>query len=157
MLVVKLKAREAFRIQGVGFRKPVMVLLCAFLTVLSPVALDSETEWEIARPDYKWNFPADHWVRDGFKTEWWYFTGHLEAETGEKFGYQFTFFRVGLLKAKPEVGSDWAAKDLIMGHAALSALSAPKRGNRHRFSEVLYRAVPLLGGCLLYTSPSPRD
>ena len=44
MLVVKLKAREAFRIQGVGFRKPVMVLLCAFLTVLSPVALDSETE-----------------------------------------------------------------------------------------------------------------
>jgi predicted secreted hydrolase len=146
MLVVKLKAREAFRIQGVGFRKPVMVLLCAFLTVLSPVALDSETEWEIARPDYKWNFPADHWVRDGFKTEWWYFTGHLEAETGEKFGYQFTFFRVGLLKAKPEVGSDWAAKDLIMGHAALSALSAPKRGNRHRFSEVLYRAVPLLGG-----------
>ena len=99
-------------------------------------------EWRIARPDYAWSFPEDHWARPGYKTEWWYFTGHLKSETGRRFGYQFTFFRVGLVEKRPEVASNWATGDLIMGHAAISDLDSGK----HVFSEVLYRAVPMLGG-----------
>ncbi|MDP6042400.1 MAG: lipocalin-like domain-containing protein [Candidatus Latescibacteria bacterium] len=99
-------------------------------------------EWKIARPGYQWSFPQDHWARVDYKTEWWYFTGHLEAENGRRFGYQFTFFRVGILPEVPELNSDWGTSTLIMGHAAISDLDKGK----HYFSEVLYRVVPMLSG-----------
>lgn len=99
-------------------------------------------EWKIAVPDYAWSFPQDHWARSGYKTEWWYFTGHLKSDLGREFGYQFTFFRVGLLPQKPELDSQWATNNLIMGHATISDL----KNEKHYFSEVLFRATPLLGG-----------
>ncbi|MCC7261908.1 MAG: carotenoid 1,2-hydratase, partial [Candidatus Latescibacteria bacterium] len=80
------------------------------------------------------------------QTEWWYFTGHLRSAEGRRFGYQFTFFRVGLLAERPPLDSQWAAGQLIMGHAALSELD----GGQHYFSEVLYRVMPLLGGFGVY-------
>lgn len=103
----------------------------------------AQSEWRSAHPDYDWQFPADHWSHDGFKTEWWYFTGHLtpEGAATPRFGYQFTFFRVGLLPEVPDVESSWATKDLIMGHAAVTDLAT----GRHVFSEVIRRATPLLG------------
>ncbi len=99
-------------------------------------------EWKAARPDYPWAFPRDHWARDGYKTEWWYFTGHLTSEDGRRFGYQFTFFRVGMLPQRPSLASEWAAGNVIMGHAAIGDLES----RRHHFSEVIYRITPLLGG-----------
>lgn len=100
-------------------------------------------DWKPARPDYAWSFPRDHWARTGFRTEWWYFTGHLQTreETPRRFGYQFTFFRVGLQPSPPPLDSAWTARDVIMGHAAVTDL----KGKRHLFAEILYRATPLLG------------
>jgi len=117
-----------------------------FLLALNPLAAE---DWKRAQPDYAWTFPRDHWSHEGYKTEWWYFTGHLRGEDGRRFGYQFTFFRVGVLPAAPETDSDWSARDLIMGHAAVSDLD----GSGHRFSEVIYRAVPLLGGFGAWPEP----
>jgi len=126
--------------------------------------------WEAARPDYRWSFPQDHWARPGYRTEWWYLTGHLGSDVrvssapgtpeakmaagdghgpGRRFGYQFTIFRVGLLRERPEVDSGWAARNLVMGHAAVSDLG---RG-RHVFSELLYREIPLLAGFGRYPDP----
>jgi predicted secreted hydrolase len=104
----------------------------------------SDPSWQSARPDYEWSFPADHWSHAGTKTEWWYFTGHLQDvdDPAQRFGYQFTFFRVGLLPESPRYASHWSAGDLVMGHASISDLT----GQEHVFSEVLYRAIPLLGG-----------
>lgn len=99
-------------------------------------------DWKAARPDYAWSFPRDHWARAGYKTEWWYFTGHLASADGRRFGYQFTFFRVGMLPRTPSLASEWATGDLIMGHAAIGDPAA----GRHLFSEVIYRVTPLLGG-----------
>ncbi len=121
---------------GVCMRRYVILM---FLCVAVAVQADS---WRAARPDYTWSFPEDHWARGGYKTEWWYFTGHLVSETGRRFGYQFTFFRVGLLPERPDLASDWTTGNLIMGHAAISDLASGK----HLFSEVLYRTVPMLGG-----------
>jgi predicted secreted hydrolase len=108
--------------------------------------------WEAARPDYPWAFPADHWARPGYRLEWWYLTGHLMAtdEPGRRFGYQFTLFRLGIAPERPAFDSAWSARDLVMGHAAVTDLAA----GRHVFSEVVYRAVPLLGGFGRY--PEPR-
>lgn len=102
-----------------------------------------DAAWLAARPDFAWRFPRDHWSHPGYRTEWWYFTGHLAgpADTVARFGYQFTVFRVGLLPDSPAWRSSWTATDLVMGHAAVTDL----RTGRHVFSEVLYRAVPLLG------------
>lgn len=130
----------------------VRYLLAVFLMlcVTFSASAINDTKWKMAQEDYAWSFPADHWAHHGYKTEWWYFTGHLQAENGRRFGYQFTFFRIGISPGVPTAASNWAARDLIMGHAALGDLSKQK----HYFSEVLYRAVPLLGGFGTY--PEPR-
>jgi predicted secreted hydrolase len=114
---------------------------------LAAVATGGEApEWRPAAPGHDWSFPRDHGSHSGYRTEWWYFTGHLStgSEDEPRFGYQFTLFRVGLVAEQPPWNSGWAASDLIMGHAAITDLV---RGE-HRFSELLYRATPLLGGFL---------
>ena len=118
-----------------------MPFLAGVLVVLS--LLGATLDWKPARSDYAWSFPRDHWARTGYRTEWWYFTGHLETrdETPRRFGYQFTFFRIGLQPESPPLDSAWTARDLIMGHAAVTDLA----NHRHRFTEILYRATPLLG------------
>jgi predicted secreted hydrolase len=103
-------------------------------------------EWKVARPEYDWSFPRDHWAHEGYRTEWWYFTGHL----GDRFAYQFTFFRIGVLRERPDFPSSWTATNLVLGHAALTDLGT----KRHFFSEVLYREVPLLAGFSSF--PEPR-
>jgi predicted secreted hydrolase len=127
--------------------------------VLLVVAAGATEEWLTARRDYSWSFPRDHWARPGYRLEWWYFTGQLEATdgggrgAGGRFGYQLTLFRIGLGREAPALDSAWSASDLIMGHAAVSELGGAA-GGRHVFSEVLYRAVPLLGGFGPF--PDPR-
>jgi predicted secreted hydrolase len=107
--------------------------------------------WKVAAPDYAWSFPRDHWAHDGYRTEWWYFTGHLEArdEPGRVFAYQFTVFRIGLLPERPPLRSEWTAGNLIMGHAAVTDLA---RGE-HRFSDLLFREVPLIGAFGAFPDP----
>jgi predicted secreted hydrolase len=99
--------------------------------------------WAAAGPDRAWSFPADHWAHREFRTEWWYFTGHLSCadDPGRRFAYQFTLFRVGLLREPPRLDSDWSTGTLIMGHAAIADLEA----GAHRFSDLLYRETPRLG------------
>jgi predicted secreted hydrolase len=97
-----------------------------------------------APPDHRWSFPADWRTHPGFRNEWWYFTGNLEVtgDPGRRLGYQLTFFRVGLAPQAPDLASAWATADAVMVHAALTDVAS----GAHVFSEVLWRAVPLLGG-----------
>lgn len=113
--------------------------LCLSLWVLLG-ALLAPSDWKVAVPDYPWSFPRDHWAHEGYRTEWWYFTGNLSSEDGRRFGYQFTFFRVGVVRDEPDLESQWASGYFIMGHAAVTDVA---KGS-HRFSELLYREVPLL-------------
>ena len=127
------------------------VFISALFLFLIPEKEIQGAEWKPARPDYEWSFPQDHWARPGYRTEWWYFTGHLRSEQppDRMFGYQFTFFRIGLLPGPLNLSSDWAAHNLIMGHASISDLTS----GRHLFSEVVYREIPLLGGFNRYPDP----
>ncbi len=115
-------------------------------------AAEEPAAWRAARPDYAWAFPRDHWARPGYRTEWWYLTGHLaeSGDPGRRLGYQLTLFRIGLTPRALPLASAWSASDLVMGHAAVTDLGA----GRHVFSEVLYRAIPLLGGFGAF--PDPR-
>lgn len=86
---------------------------------------------------YLYRFPRDHGSHDEFRTEWWYYTGHLTAANGRRFGYQLTFFRRGInskeVRSNP---SRWAVRHLYLAHIALSD---PGTG-RFRYAEKVSRA-----------------
>ncbi|NJD68239.1 MAG: carotenoid 1,2-hydratase [candidate division NC10 bacterium] len=77
-----------------------------------------------ALPGYRFAFPRDHASHPDYKTEWWYYSGHLQTGDGQRFGYQLTFFRVGVDPAlRGDSRSRWAVRDLHLAHFALSDLT----------------------------------
>jgi predicted secreted hydrolase len=77
----------------------------------------------VPRPGRVFQFPRDHGAHPEFKTEWWYYVGHLKAASGESFGYQLTFFRVALRKPPPpglKARSAWTLNTVYFAHLALT-------------------------------------
>jgi predicted secreted hydrolase len=87
------------------------------------IALKNATDWRDAEPGYELSFPQDHRSHPEYGLEWWYYTGNLEATNGRRFGYQLTFFRIGLVN-KPDNPSRWAVRDLFMTHFAISDIAS---------------------------------
>src|SRR4051794_25097302 len=114
-------------------RKSSIVLTCSLLLVKGAAA-GGEAEVKPALGPREWAFPRDHGRHDGFKTEWWYFTGNVrEKSTGRRFGYQLTFFRSSLVPRAGTRTSGWAAQDLYFAHAAVSDVG----GKRFVFADRL--------------------
>ncbi len=88
------------------------------------------------------SFPADHGAHPAYRTEWWYFTGNLQAAGGRHFGFQLTFFRFALSAAAPARTSRWAANQVWMAHFALTDTQA----TRHTAHERLGRGALGLAG-----------
>lgn len=44
----------------------------------------------------RFDFLNDHGPHPDYRQEWWYVTGNLDAATGERFGFELTFFRFAL-------------------------------------------------------------
>jgi predicted secreted hydrolase len=80
-----------------------------------------------AAPGYLYAFPRDHGPHPAFQTEWWYYTGHLTAESGRTYGYQLTFFRRGIdADAVRKNPSRWALKNVFLAHFAITDESEKK-------------------------------
>jgi predicted secreted hydrolase len=82
-------------------------------------------------------FPKDHGAHPGFRTEWWYYTGNLSAESGERFGFQLTFFRSQLMPSAavgrwPHPASAWRSNQIYLAHAALTDISGRKFRHHER-------------------------
>jgi len=90
--------------------------------------------YQAALPGRKLTFPADHYSHPDFKTEWWYYTGHLEAASGKRYGYQVTFFRFGLRDRQQEMKQEPLFSELYMAHFALSDLAVKKFTFRERIN-----------------------
>lgn len=91
----------------------------SFLALLAPaVAEENLPEWRPALAGWRYEFPRDHHAHPEFKTEWWYFTGNLEAEDGRRFGFQLTFFRQGVRRG--EASSRFAVDDIKLAHFAVT-------------------------------------
>lgn len=67
-------------------------------------------------------FPQDHGPHLNYQTEWWYYTGNLQNEAGQRFGYQLTFFRRALqpMNETNERPSQWSTSQVYMAHFALT-------------------------------------
>lgn len=115
-------------------------LLVSLVLGASPQSLsadDSRNDFRLALPGYQYQFPRDHGSHDDFRTEWWYYTGHLTAKNGRRFGYELTFFRRAIppdhIKTEP---SRWTISQLYLAHFALTDLSQ----KRFHYAEKVSRA-----------------
>ena len=95
----------------------------------------SSDGWAQATPDRSVRLPDDHRSHPEFRLEWWYYTGQLWARQ-RRFGYQVTFFRLGV-NPEPPTPSRWAIRDVFMTHVALTDLAE----QRHVAFERLNRAA----------------
>ena len=116
-------------------------VLAALLVLTSAILAAQASPWKPATAGFKFEFPRDHASHPDQKIEWWYYTGNVKTADGRRFGYQVTFFRVGIDHA-PANPSKWAIRDLYMTHLAVS----DAKGQRYRYAEKLSRGGPGLAG-----------
>jgi predicted secreted hydrolase len=116
----------------------VVLAFSSIFRPLSAVSLEREqTHFREAVSGYAYQFPRDHGSHEDFRTEWWYYTGHLATEDGREFGYELTFFRQAM--DDPHVTTNpsrWAIRHLYLAHAALSEHDR----QRFRYAEKISRA-----------------
>lgn len=82
----------------------------------------------MALPGYQYEFPRDFGAHEDFSIEWWYYTGNLKSKTGRRFGYQLTFFRVGLggLPGTRPSLSLWNIGQIYFAHLTVSDIQENK-------------------------------
>jgi predicted secreted hydrolase len=108
-------------------------------------------EFQRALPGKVFSFPQDHFSHPEFKTEWWYYTGHLQTEDRKSYGYQLTFFRVAFRRGAKEGQSKWAIQDLYFAHLALTDESK----KRFEYREKMSRGTFGEAGASIYGSKEP--
>ena len=105
-----------------------MKLLALLVLALVPFA--------VANAPYRFEFPRDHGAHFAYQSEWWYFTGHLRAEDGHRFGYELTIFRFGLRPGNlhPTAGeSRWHTSQVYPAHFAITDVRRGVFANYERF------------------------
>jgi predicted secreted hydrolase len=93
------------------------VLVACLLLLLSLGAASAGEFGEITK-DYTPHFPQDFYYRDGYRLQWWYFTGHLFTPEGREFGYELTFFVAGV--QRKEFRSRFGVRNIYISHFAIS-------------------------------------
>ncbi len=119
-----------------------ILILIAAPTVDAAPAGARTRHFEPARPGFDFVFPRDHGAHENFRTEWWYYTGHLQTEQGHSWGFELTFFRVGSPLTPPSPPTEWDLQDFELAHFALTDIDH----KRFRYAEKLNRSSPFLAG-----------
>lgn len=120
---------------GLWYRKQTANNLVA--GTLSAAAAASGTDdprWQRVLAPRPFIFPQDHGPHDTYQTEWWYYTGNLQAQDGQRFGYQLTFFRRGLDPAPAVRTSAWATRNIYLAHFTVSHISTKRFYATEHFS-----------------------
>jgi predicted secreted hydrolase len=99
-------------------------------------------QFQPALPGYDFSFPRDHGTHDEYKTEWWYYTGHLDAANGKRYGFELTFFRVGIVPPGENAKTRWDLHNLSLAHFAITDIAS----NDFRYYEKLNRSSPFTAG-----------
>ena len=122
-----------------------MAVVLSAICIL-PSALLAES-FRIATPGYKYEFPRDHGAHDQYRLEWWYYTGHLTTDRGREFGFEVTFFRVGIEPPATPVATRWDLRNLAFAHFALTDVER----RDFRYHQKVNRFVPFLAGAAQQT------
>jgi len=119
-----------------GMRKKIFIISGLFFIFLSTHAKIDAGDFKRALPGRVFSFPQDHFSHPEFKTEWWYYSGNLQPLNRDKksFGYQLTFFRMGLNREAKNQKSKWSIQDLYFAHLAITDESKKKFEYREKIS-----------------------
>jgi len=103
-------------------QKKVACPLFLFLALLLFTSSLFGEDFKRAVPGRTFSFPRDHFSHPEFKTEWWYYSGHLQSQSPDKksYGYQLTFFRTGLKQETKSQKSKWSIQNLYFAHLAIT-------------------------------------
>jgi predicted secreted hydrolase len=121
-----------------------VILLLATPAAAQPLVGDAPEGFAIAQPGWVHRFPRDHGAHEEFRIEWWYFTGHLFAKGGGRYGFEVTFFRVGVTPPaeRAEPRPPWRLDDLALAHFAITDVT---KGTFH-YDEKLNRSSRFTAG-----------
>ncbi|HEY0142454.1 MAG TPA: lipocalin-like domain-containing protein [Thermoanaerobaculia bacterium] len=108
-----------------------------FLVTFAVPCVLLAADFRLALPGYEYSFPRDHGSHPAYKTEWWYYTGHLRTDEGRRYGFEVTFFRVALAPEGP-ASSRWELRHVMPAHFAITDV----QGKSFRFYEKMNRASP---------------
>lgn len=116
-----------------------LIIVVAVANSLSQVKASEPTGYLSVTGACNLEFPRDHGPHPGYRSEWWYYTGNLQAPSGEKFGFQLTFFRSQIRPLAdrqnwPQPVSAWRTQQLYLAHSAISDLTAKKHLQSERIS-----------------------
>lgn len=114
-----------------------VIAIFVSLVLVPPLA----AQYRQAVPGYRFEFPRDFFEHPDFQTEWWYYTGNLQAGDGHHFGFELTFFRRAVDHERTQTHV-WDVRDLYLTHFAVSDLD----GQRFYHTERLNRAGPGIAG-----------
>lgn len=113
------------------------------------------------------HLPQDHAPHPGAISENWQVLAHLEDETGNMHGLQFSLFRIALADHAPaEPASDWVAHEIYRGHVALVDAATEQTPATERFGRGMpdvagfdqpSAALRLDGWVLSFGSPAQDD
>jgi len=104
-----------------------------FILLLTQAKIYAE-EFKRALPGRTFSFPQDHFSHPEFKTEWWYYSGHLRSEDKKSYGYHLTFFRTALRKEVSRKNSKWTIRNLYFAHLAITDESKKRFEYREKIS-----------------------
>ena len=120
--------------KGNAAARPFVVLLFFILHSAFCVLHSSASDFSPALPNYTFDFPTDHGSHPSYRTEWWYYTGHLETSNGRRYGFELTFFRVGIARGAQQ--TRWDLRDVMPAHFAITDVD----GRAFRAYEKMNRA-----------------
>jgi predicted secreted hydrolase len=103
------------------------VLFAAAFVVPSVMAAEP-TGFKTVTGPCNLEFPQDHGPHPGYRTEWWYYTGNLQAASGKMYGFQLTFFRSQISTPAdrqkwPHPASAWRTQQIYLAHCAISDIT----------------------------------
>jgi predicted secreted hydrolase len=75
------------------------------------------------------SLPRDFYYREDYRIQWWYVTGHLKDASGREFGYELTFFVVGIQRR--HYRSRFGADNIYISHFAVTDVN----NNSYSFAE----------------------
>jgi predicted secreted hydrolase len=95
-----------------------LVMACLYMVT------GADAEFRDVTREYRLQFPQDLYLKKDYRVQWWYFTGHLFDGAGREFGYELTFFIVGVQRRA--FASAFGVNDIYISHLAFSDVQEKK-------------------------------
>jgi predicted secreted hydrolase len=106
----------------------------ASANVVAALSGDLDEGFARAYEPIPFEFPRDHGAHPQYRTEWWYYTGNLEDDRGNQYGYQFTIFRSALTPEMSVRESNLATNQVYLAHFALTNVRSQRHVSFERYS-----------------------